>query len=277
MTGILSTDARPEGRHPVRGRTVRGRAGRVAVAVGGGGALVFALTGCGSADAQEAPEERKSFALDAKSLHIDSDNSALEIVPADVKAVEVTRQVDGWVMLGSGPEKSWRLEGGTLKLRLSCDGVASECEARHVVKVPRGVAVTVKSGHGDVTASGFATPMKIRADNGNVTVRGTDGPLDLATDHGDLVTDGVTARTVKAQTDNGDIRVALKAGTAADRIETVNGNGGITIELARGKTYAVTAATDNGSAQVDVANDRTSKHVVTARSDNGDVDIRNAG
>ncbi|MFF0445046.1 DUF4097 family beta strand repeat-containing protein [Streptomyces sp. NPDC004609] len=237
---------------------------------------MFALAGCGSADAQAAPEERKSFALDAKSLHIDSDNSALEIVPADVKAVEVTRQVDGWVVLGSGPEKSWRLEGGTLKLRVTCDAVASECEGRHVVKVPRGVRVTVDSGHGDVTASGFGTPVKIRADNGNVTVRGTGGPLDLATDNGDLVTDGVTAGTVKARADNGDIRIALKAGTAADRIETFNDNGDITIGLPRAKTYAVTAAADNGSAKVEVPDDKASTRVVTARSDNGDVDIRNA-
>jgi hypothetical protein len=257
-------------------RTTRTRTrARALIAAAGVAVAAGALTGCGSADAGDAPVESKSFPLTGKALTIDSDDSAIELVTADVKEVQVTRQVDGWVFMGNGPEASWKMKDGTLTLRVKCDAVASDCEARHTVKVPRGVAVTVEDDNGSVTASGFDTALKIRSDNGGVTVRDSSGPLRVDSDNGAVVTERVSSKTVSVRSDNGSVRLGLVA--VPDRVETVSDNGGITIELpGAGAPYAVTAKSDNGGVDVDVPTDDISSHVVKARSDNGKVTVRSA-
>ncbi|MEV6393667.1 DUF4097 family beta strand repeat-containing protein [Streptomyces sp. NPDC051907] len=256
-------------------RTARTDRLRTLVAAAGVVVAALGVSGCGSADAEDAPVENKAFPLAGKALVIDSDNSRLELVAADVKEVEVTRQVDGWVFFGEGPDPVWKMEGETLTLRVECDAVASDCESRHTVKVPRGVAVTVKDDNGSVTATGFDTDLKIRSDNGAVTVRDSSGDLELASDNGKIATERVSAKTVTAASDNGAVELRLAA--VPDRVESVSDNGEIEIELpAAGAPYAVTAKSDNGSVDVDVPTDKSSAHIVNARSDNGEVVVRSA-
>ncbi|MFF7200603.1 DUF4097 family beta strand repeat-containing protein [Streptomyces sp. NPDC008141] len=248
---------------------------RAAVVGGGVAGLVVVLAGCGGAEAEDAPVESKKFPLAGKTLTVDSDDSRIDLVAADVKDVEVTRQVDGWVFLGSGPEATWKMKGDRLTLRVKCAAVASDCEARHTVKVPRDVAVTVEDDNGGVTAGGFRTPLTIRSDNGAVEVRDSSGALDLVSDNGKVVAQGVTARTVKARSENGGVELGLAA--VPDTVETVSDNGRVVIELPRsGAPYAVTAKSDNGGVDVDVPTDAGSSHVVKARSDNGKVTVRSA-
>lgn len=192
-----------------------------------------------------------------------------------MKTVDVTRRVDGWVFMGTGPDAEWRMSGGTLTLRVKCDAVASNCEGQHEVKVPRGVAVSLGADNGKVVASGFDTALRLDSRNGSVTVRDSSGALDLSSDNGKIVAEGVAARKVTARADNGSIRLALTA--VPDSVDTSSDNGKIVIDLPRSKaSYAVTADSDNGKADVDVPTDRNSAHVVRARSDNGQVTVRSA-
>ncbi|WP_329623705.1 DUF4097 domain-containing protein [Streptomyces sp. NBC_01255] len=241
-----------------------------------GGVLValFALSACGTADAGEAPVEKKTFAFDGGALVVDSDNSELVVTPADVDDVLVERQVDGWVFMGSGPDASWKLEGGRLTLRVECDGIASSCPAVHRVKVPRDVAVTVENENGDITAEGFATPLKVRSDNGDVRVAGSSEALDLGSENGDLTVEGGTrSPTVRVRSDNGDVRVAL--GAVPRQVDVVSDNGDVDVTLPTAE-YAATAASDNGDVRVDVPRRDGSEHSVSVRSDNGDIVVRTA-
>ncbi|MGA5554048.1 DUF4097 family beta strand repeat-containing protein [Streptomyces lavendulocolor] len=245
-----------------------------AVVVGGVVLSVLGLAGCG-AEAEGAPVERKAFGFRGESLVVEADDSELVLVAADVKDVEVTRQVDGWVALGEGPDPVWKLEGDRLTLRVDCDALVSDCAARHEVRVPRGVAVTVENDNGDVTAEGFATALAVTSDNGTVTVRDAGGPLELRSDNGDVRVEGATSKSVVARSGNGEIRLALS--TVPDGVEAVNDNGDIAVELPRGSTrYAVRAASDNGEVKVGVPTDDGSAHVVKAHSDNGEVAVRGA-
>ncbi|MEU6877245.1 DUF4097 family beta strand repeat-containing protein [Streptomyces sp. NPDC046712] len=243
-----------------------------------GGAVVVALGvgGCGSADVEGAPVEKKSFAFSGDTLTVDSDNSVLEIVPADVKDVRVSRQVDGWVFMGDGPDATWKLEGGRLTLRVDCDAVASDCESVHRIQVPRGVAVTVEDDNGKVTADGFDTALKISADNGEIVVRNASGALDLTSGNGEVVVEGgTTSRQVVARSDNGAVRLTL--GAVPERVRAESDNGEIDIALPTGSaTYDVDGRSDNGEVRIDVPNQKGSAHVVTARSDNGEVVVRSA-
>jgi hypothetical protein len=233
------------------------------------------LAGCGSADASEAPVEKKSFPLSGKDLTIESDNSDIELVPADVADVEVTRQVDGWVLFGNGPDATWKMKDGTLTLKVKCDAIASDCVAQHTVKVPRGTAVTVDDDNGSVRASGFDTALTLRSDNGSVTVTDSSGALELDSENGSVVAERVTGKSVVARSDNGSVRLELAA--VPDLVETVSDNGSVEIRLpAAGAPYAVDARSDNGDVDVAVPTDPGSGHVVKAVSDNGKVVVRSA-
>ncbi|MFD7321073.1 DUF4097 family beta strand repeat-containing protein [Streptomyces sp. NPDC059875] len=247
---------------------------RTLLAVGGAVVVALSVSGCGSADVEGAPVEEKSFAFSGESLTVDSDNSTLEIVPADIKDVRVSRQVDGWVFMGNGPEATWRLEGGRLTLRVECDAVASDCDSVHRIQVPRGVAVTVEDDNGQVTADGFDTPLKVKSDNGAVIVRNASGALDLTSSNGEvLVEGGTTSGQVVARSDNGTVRIALSA--VPGRVDAVSDNGEIDIALPTA-SYDVDGRSDNGSVRIDVPTQKGSAHVVTARSDNGEVVVRSA-
>lgn len=247
---------------------------RTLLAVGGAVVVALGVAGCGGADVEGAPEERKSFAFSGERLTIDAGNSRLELVPADIDDVRVSRRVDGWVFVGSGPDATWRMEGGTLTLRVECDGLAGDCDSVHRVQVPREAAVTVENGNGEVTADGFGTALTVRADNGSVLVRDASGPLELTSDNGEVVVEGrTTSRQIVARADNGAVRLALSA--VPRRVEATSDNGEIDIALPKA-TYDVDGRSDNGEVRVDVPTAKGSGHVVTARSDNGEVVVRTA-
>ncbi|WP_228992857.1 DUF4097 family beta strand repeat-containing protein [Streptomyces sp. DH8] len=252
-----------------------GAAGR-ALALGGGVALLaLALTGCGGADVDGAPVERKSFALEGKTLTIDAENGVVDLVPADVEQVEVERQRDGWVVLGSGPDAVWKMENDTLTLRVKCDGFINHCESRHRVKVPRGVAVTAASDNGTVAATGFDSALDLSSDNGEIHVRDASGALTLKSDNGEIRAERITGSSVIARADSGEIRLGFAS--VPDRVDTVSDNGGITIDLPPGgQTYAVDASADHGDVSIDVPRGDDGAHVVKARSDNGHITVRSA-
>ncbi|MEU9864269.1 DUF4097 family beta strand repeat-containing protein [Streptomyces sp. NPDC047971] len=252
------------------------RRSRMFLASSGAVAVVLGVGGCGSADVDGAPVERKSFAFSGDALTVDSGDTDLEIVPADIEEVRVSRQVDGWVFMGEGPDATWRLEDGRLTLRVECDALAADCDSLHRVQVPRGVAVTVEDDNGKVTAEGFATPLKVRSDNGAVLVRGSSGALDLTSDNGEVVVEGgTTSGQIVARSDNGSVRLALSA--APGRVEAVSNNGEVDIALPDAPgAYDVDGRSDNGSVRIDVPTREGSPHVVTARSDNGEVVVRSA-
>ncbi|MFI0879527.1 hypothetical protein C6W96_09350 [Streptomyces sp. CS149] len=255
------------------GARLGGAAGR-ALALGGGVALLaLALTGCGSTDVGGAPVERKSFALEGKTLTIDAENGVVDLVPADVEQVEVERQFDGWTVFGSGPDAVWRMEDDTLTLRVKCEGIAN-CDSRHRVKVPRGVAVTAASDNGTVTATGFADALDLSSDNGEIKVRDASGALKLKSDNGEVRAERISGPSVIARADNGEIRLGFAS--VPDLVDTVSDNGSITIDLPRGQKYKVDASADNGDVSVDVPRGDDSAHVVKAYSDNGEVTVRSA-
>ncbi|MFJ1645496.1 DUF4097 family beta strand repeat-containing protein [Streptomyces sp. NPDC088258] len=254
---------------------------RTRALVAASGAVIVAMTmsGCGS-DPSGAPVERKSFDFSGRSLTIVGGNAEIDLVPAEVKSVEVARQMDGWVFAGTGPKGVWKMDGDTLTLKVKCSGIVSDCSSRHEVKVPRGVAVTVRGDNGKVTATGFDTALKVTSDNGAVNIRDSSGPLDLKSDNGAITARGISARTVTVRSGNGAVRLGLTA--VPDRVDTSNDNGRIAIELPRtgadgsAVSYAVTTSSDNGSIDVGVPNDRNSAHAVKARTDNGKITVRSA-
>ncbi|WP_320781953.1 DUF4097 family beta strand repeat-containing protein [Streptomyces sp. CRN 30] len=250
-------------------RTRRVRAGAVTGVVA---VLVGALAACGAEAGEDSDPEQRSFALQGRALTIDSDDSALELVPADVGEVRVTRWFAGRAVVGSAGV-SWGMEDDRLELRTKCRGFITSCSARHRVEVPRGVAVTVKSTDGSVTAKGFEEALRISTADGSVRVSDSSGPLEVDSEDGAVRAEGIEAPSVKARTEDGSVRLELRA--VPDLLEARSADGSVDIALPQ-ETYRVTAESSDGSVDVSVPRDESSDHVVTARTNDGSIKVRTA-
>lgn len=245
------------------------------VLAAGAVALIAGVSACGASAGDDKDPEQRSFALEGKTLTIDSDDSALEIVAADgnkAGRIEVTRWFQGTVAMGKDPKVTWSMEDDTLKLRMKCTGVVADCAAKHRIEVPRGVAVKVEDGDGSVRARGFEDALSIRTGDGSVHVTDSSGPLDLKTGDGSVRAD-VTSRDVRSET--GDGSVHLELGAVPDRVESRSGDGSVTIDVPEA-TYKVTTQTGDGGVDVSVPRADSSSHVITARTGDGKVTVRTA-
>ncbi|MGC0403727.1 hypothetical protein RKD27_006371 [Streptomyces sp. SAI-126] len=247
-----------------------------AAAAAGVVALVFAgATACGASAGDDKTPDHKSFALQSRTLTVDSDDSALEIVATDSNksgTVEVTRWFQGTVAVGKDPEVTWSMKGDRLVLRMKCSGVIADCSAKHRIEVPRDIAVKVEDGDGSVRARGFTRPLSIRTGDGSVRVTDSSGPLELRTGDGSMRAD-VTSRRVTART--GDGSVHLELGAVPDRVETRSGDGSVTVELPKA-TYRVDTKSGDGGVDVSVPRSDASDHFVSAQSGDGKITVRTA-
>ncbi|WP_031476307.1 DUF4097 family beta strand repeat-containing protein [Streptomyces bicolor] len=257
---------------PGRAASVRRRGALAGVVV----VLVAGVAACGASASDDKEPEHRAFTLEGRTLTVDSDDSALEIVAAEgnkAGTVEVTRWFKGSVAVGSDPKVTWAMEDDRLVLREECSGMIANCSAKHRIEVPRGVTVKVEDRDGSVRARGFRDALSIHTGDGSVHVTDSTGPLDLETGDGSVRVSDVSSRQVKARTGDGSVRLELA--TVPDLVETRSGDGSVTIELPRA-TYRVTTETGDGSVDVSVPRDDTSAHVVSARTGDGKVTVRTA-
>jgi len=239
-------------------------------------ALVATASACGASAGDDKDPEHRSFALQGRTLTVDSNDSRLDIVAADSNKsgrIEVTRWFQGSVAIGDDPKVTWSMKNDRLKLRLKCSGVVADCSAKHRIEVPRGVSVVVRNGDGRVTASGFEDALDIRSSDGSVTVRDSTGPLKLRSDDGSIRALDVRSQQVRAHSKDGSVRLELAS--VPDLVESSSDDGSLTIELPR-ETYRVTADSDDGSVRVSVPRDERSSHVVSAKTKDGSIRVRAA-
>ncbi|MFH0518866.1 DUF4097 family beta strand repeat-containing protein [Streptomyces sp. M41] len=272
----------------------RTRSARVLAVAGAVVLLVVGVAGCGASAGDDKEPEHRSFALEGRTLTVDSDDSSLEIVAAEghkAGAVEVTRWFQGSVAVGADPEVTWEMKDDRLVLREKCSGMIANCSTKHRIEVPRGVAVKVEDGDGEVRARGFRDALSVRTGDGSVHVTDATGPLDLRTGDGSVrVSDAggplklesgdgslsvhdVTSRQVRARTRDGSVQLQL--GAVPDLVETRSGDGSVSIELPRAR-YHVTTEAGDGSVDVSVPRDESSAHVVSARTGDGQISVHMA-
>ncbi|MEU0382967.1 DUF4097 family beta strand repeat-containing protein [Streptomyces chartreusis] len=274
-------------------RTTRTPSARPVAVAGAVVVLVAGLSACGASAGDDTDPDHRSFDLQSRTLTIDSDDSALEIVAADSNPagrIEVTRWFQGSVVVGKEPKVTWSMRDDRLVLRLKCSGIVADCSAKHRIEVPRGVTVKVQDGDGSVRARGFRDPLNIRTGDGSVRVTDASGPLNIRTGDGSVrVTDttgplqmrtgdgsiraNVSSCDVRTHTGDGSVRLEL--GVVPHRVESRSGDGSVTIALPKA-TYRVTTQTGDGGVDVSVPRDESSSHVVSAHTGDGKVTVRTA-
>ncbi|WBO66593.1 DUF4097 family beta strand repeat-containing protein [Streptomyces camelliae] len=236
-------------------------------------ALVAGVSACGTSASDDKHPEHKSFALHGRTLTVDSDDAALEIVTAQgdkAGSIQVTRWFKGRVVVGGSPRVSWSFQDDRLKLRMHCDGFIADCSAKYRIEVPRGIGLTVTDTNGDVQAQGFTGPVSIRSGNGAVRVTDSSGPLQLRSGNG-AVTAQAASRQVRAETSNGSVHLDLS--NVPDSVTAHSSNGAMTITVPRAD-YRVRADSQNGKVSVSVPRSDSSPHSVTADTSNGGITVR---
>lgn len=123
---------------------------------------------------------------------------------------------------------------------------------RSTVRVPAGLAVTVRSSNGDVDLADFGDGVEVSSDNGDVSLEEVSG-------------------TVRVETQNGDIE--LETDSAPDEIDLATANGDIGASVSGDSAYRVETSTDHGDITVDVATEPGSPHLITAATNSGDITI----
>ncbi|MEV0849962.1 DUF4097 family beta strand repeat-containing protein [Streptomyces sp. NPDC049954] len=174
----------------------------------------------------------------------------------------------------------WDGEGGTRTLDLPCDEgderARDNCGSMPLVHVPAGASVTVRARNAGIDVSDVKGALTLSTVNGDVTVQDSGASRaghHLVTRNGSVRATGLKARTVGAETVNGDVDLlCLNAPAALDGV-TRNGSARVTLP-AGAPAYATDATTVNGRSTVDLpaAGPGAHGHRLTLRTVNGDTE-----
>ena len=138
------------------------------------------------------------------------------------------------------------------------------------VAVPKGIALTVVTGNGEMTIAGTGAGLRARSGNGDVTVAAAGDAVDVSSGNGDLEVSGaggpVRARTgngrvrvrtttgpVNASTGNGAIDVEMERLARIEDMEFRTGNGRVTVTLPANYEGRIESSTGNGGIESDFA------------------------
>lgn len=171
------------------------------------------------------------------------------------------------------PHFTHEFNGGVAYYDYRCTVGFVNCALNATVSVPRGIAVTVNTGGGNVTAQGDTGDITLSTGGGDVTADRIAGVLGISTGGGDIQADAISAPQVTANTGGGDITITFT--TPPRDVQVSTGGGDITIILPPGNTqYHLTTEPAGGSLGGNVPDDTSSPNTITATSGGGDITIR---
>jgi hypothetical protein len=228
------------------------------------------LAGCASLDGVES--EERTFGPVQDQITILLNRGDLDVRPADVEELQVTR----WFTAGSGfggrATTSWELDTGELVLDTDCGVIdLGGCRIRYEVLVPEDTALTVEGANGEITASEFSTELRITSDNGGVEVEGASGPLSMSSSNGRLHATDITSNRVEAESESGEVHVSFTG--VPGRVAATTQNGALTLEVPDAE-YDVTTTTDSGGVDSDLTDTPGSPNAITVTTDNGAIELR---
>jgi hypothetical protein len=161
---------------------------------------------------------------------------------------------------------------GRTGIRFNCQVPAGVCGLNATLSVPAQTALTVSSGGGDLSASGFTNTLTLLTGGGDLNVAGLTGRLRLDSGGGDIGAGSLTSRAVTVRSGGGDVRLIFRR--PPGNVQVDSGGGDIQIVLPRGDTaYNVTSSTGGGDLSNSVPVSTSSANTITVNSGGGDIGI----
>jgi DUF4097 and DUF4098 domain-containing protein YvlB len=202
-------------------------------------------------------------------VSIEWSSGGIELIADDGDSVRVTAV--GRTGVGPVEPEEWLeftdfgREAGRVVLRFTRSGVFCPYSIALEVHFPRGMAVEVASGSGELTLSGGSSAA-VELGSGSVSVSGVSGDVAIETASGGIVVNGVggslkvnsasggleigrVAGAVEAETASGRIAIALDPDHAGP-VSAETGSGGITLSLGPGQNGAVRLHTGSGGIEL---------------------------
>ena len=222
-----------------------------------------ALAGSGSpsTDTTSTTYPQEITALDVR---VDAGTLAVTTGPAGTTTVQAALTWDG-----ERPAVTQQWTGTGLSVVTTCPG-SERCEVDLTITVPAGTAVTTTTDTGDATLTGLTGPVSIRTDTGEIRLSALGGQVTAATEVGSVTGEDLTAGSVTATAETGDITLGFAADpqTVVARADT----GDVTVTVPRSATgYRVSADTDDGDRRVGVTQDQAAGRTIEAQTGTGDV------
>ncbi len=234
--------------------------------------FVFGATRASGLLTRHTDTHTRTFAA-APTIVVAAERGDVKVVAADRSDVQLTIKERRSMWGGGHADLSG--DAGALHLKDRCQGVPfadDPCDVSFRLEVPRGVAVRVSSGTGDLRAENLDGSVDLRSGTGDLHVTGVRGPVRLHADTGDA---DVVAPTsdVSVQTGTGDIAV-VATHPRTIRADTDTGDVDFVVP---DLSYAVDVQTDTGDENVDVRRDDASPRKLRAHTDTGDVHVEPDG
>jgi len=180
-------------------------------------------------------------------LVVDGGVGTITITGSPRSTVSVSEQV---TFSHRPPAMTRDLSGKTLRLGYTC----TDCGVAYDIRVPRGVAVKVTSGTGEIRLSSLS------------------GSVDASSNVGAITADGLSSADASFTSDVGAIDAAFTAAPAT--VHAAAALGGVTIRVPGAVSYQVNIPAGGlGTDAVSVPRSAASRHVIDASSNEGAVVI----
>ncbi len=206
-----------------------------------------------------------------RALVVDVGSGEVLVRATDGPARLVAEEVDG--LLGGPGLTVARRADGAVAVRSDCPWLSpASCGVTASVEVPRGAAVTVRIGSGDVRVRGVGGGVSARTGSGDVELeRVAGGRAVVRTGSGSVRASGLAVRRASADTGSGDVDLGFAAPPASVLAET--GSGDVTLAVPD-VPFRIDASTGSGDQDLDVRQDPRAARRLVLRTGSGDVAVR---
>lgn len=191
-----------------------------------------------STDVEAKDTWTRSYPISATgALSIVSGNGRITVEAADTPTIEIT--AERIVKAGTEQAANDQLKAFDIKEDVGPDRVVIDSSTRglqinvsrrvnYTVRVPRGVAVSLESSNGEITATSLGGPFTATSSNGRIRGIDLQGSAKVTTTNGviELKMAAVAEGGVSAETTNGTVTVTVPRGVNADLTARVT-NGAI--------------------------------------------------
>ncbi|MGI5282812.1 DUF4097 family beta strand repeat-containing protein [Nonomuraea polychroma] len=220
-----------------------------------GGLLASAvlLTGCGLGDiAGPTNQDTTSYEVTDKvtKLQLESHSGDTVVTETGGTAVRVVEKLR-W-RGDDKPKPEHKVEGGVLLVTYDCPSNWGSCSVDYEIEVPKGLAVDLDSG------------------SGNITLRALTGDIDVHVGSGDVDATDLAGKKVVAEAGSGNVE--LKYTTAPASAQLKAGSGDIVLNVPDGP-YDVRTDTGSGDETVSVKNDGSSPNKISLTAGSGNVSV----
>lgn len=205
-------------------------------------------------------------------LELDIGSGDVEVLASEGAPRLEARTTRG--LFGSSEVRMERGPDGRVSLRAECGGLQRGlgCGGSLRVLVPRGTAVDVGSGSGELGVRGIRGGVVAETGSGDISLEDVRGPaVSVDTGSGEITASGVAAARVRAETGSGDVRIS--ATRPPDDVYVDTGSGEIQLGVPD-EIYNVFSDTGSGEENVTVRSAAGASRRLRVQTGSGDIIVR---